>query len=185
MQVAPNQNEVKTKLAEVYEITGQLQKALDLVDQGFPIHPVHVYCNINFSFIVIESRDEGNKAATSIDTSAGVTSPADISLDPAVGSFFDENSRKTVSKGAKQRRALGMTREQLVEYEKNREQATITTFARLETSEESMLRGERQAVLMWLADAGTLVEEFRVTRQLFTSDRVREHLTICGFVSRA
>jgi len=27
---------------------------------------------------------------------------------------------------------------------------------------------------MWLADAGTLVEEFRVTRQLFTSDRVRE-----------
>lgn len=74
-----------------------------------------------------------------------------------------------------------MTREQLIEYEKNREQATITTFARLDASEESMLRGERQAVLMWLADAGTLVEEFRVTRQLFTSDRVRElhHLGHC------
>lgn len=38
MKVAPNQTEVKTKLAEIYEITGQLQKALDLIDQGAWLH---------------------------------------------------------------------------------------------------------------------------------------------------
>jgi hypothetical protein len=30
----PDRVEAKTKLAEVYEITGQLQKALDLVNEG-------------------------------------------------------------------------------------------------------------------------------------------------------
>lgn len=109
--------------------------------------------------------------------------PGGLPLDPAIGSFFDENFRKTMSKDLRQRRVPGMTREQLVEYEKGREQATIVTFARLDASEESMLQGERRAVLMWLADAGTIVEEFRVTRQLFTSDRVREQSIIrpyCG-----
>jgi hypothetical protein len=34
LSAAPDRVEAKTKLAEVYEITGQLQKALDLVNEG-------------------------------------------------------------------------------------------------------------------------------------------------------
>jgi general transcription factor 3C polypeptide 3 (transcription factor C subunit 4) len=181
MKVAPNQTEVKTKLAEVYEITGQLQKALDLIDQGSRLR-FNIYSVVLILSSVIESREEHKtKATTSTDTPAEDMTPSGAPLDPAIGSFFDENSRKTVSKGLKQRKVPGMTREQLVEYEKNREQATIATFARLDASEESMLQGERRAVLMWLADAGTLVEEFRVTRQLFTSDRVREQSILCFY----
>jgi len=46
MEVAPHHSEIKTKLAEVYEITGQLQKALDLVDQGFETHFIRVHRRI-------------------------------------------------------------------------------------------------------------------------------------------
>jgi hypothetical protein len=65
-----------------------------------------------------------------------------------------------------------MSHEQLVEYEKEREQTTVGTFARLDASEECMVRGERSAVELWLTDAGTMAEDFRVTRQLFLADRV-------------
>lgn len=34
LKAAPERTEIKTKLAEVYEITGQLQKALDLINDG-------------------------------------------------------------------------------------------------------------------------------------------------------
>ena len=46
MEVAPHQSEIKTKLAEVYEITGQLQKALDLVDQGIETNFIRVHRRI-------------------------------------------------------------------------------------------------------------------------------------------
>lgn len=92
----------------------------------------------------------------------------------AIGSFFNETLRKaSSSKTSKQRKnGHGMTREQLMEYERSREHTTVATFARLDASEESMLHGDRRAIQLWLADAGSLVEDFRVTRQLFLSDRV-------------
>lgn len=95
--------------------------------------------------------------------------------DYGIGSFFDEN-RKASSRTSKDR---GISREQRNEYERQREKTTLATFARLDAAEDTMLQGDRRSIQLWLSDAGTLVEEFRVTRQLFLTDRVSREPSIC------
>lgn len=40
-----------------------------------------------------------------------------------------------------------------------------------------MLQGDKRAIQLWTNDAGTLVEDFRVTRQLFLTDRVSRSIS--------
>jgi hypothetical protein len=68
-----------------------------------------------------------------------------------------------------------MTREQLRTFERQRQETVESAFAKLDACEIEMLRGERGAVQTWLDEAGTLVEDYRVTRPLFTVDRVSIH----------
>lgn len=176
LQASPDNDGIKQQLADVYEIMGRTQEAYDLVNESscFLLNACPLSLTIlaltNFLPIcaVIESRSKPD----TIRPDAEGSSSSSASRPPATtGSIFTEDLKsKTVKAQARAQRAL--TRDQLVEYEKSREQATVATFARLHASETSMLEGDRPAVQLWLADAGGLVEDFRVMRQLFQSDRV-------------
>lgn len=109
--------------------------------------------------------------AASVDFNASI-GPSDGG---ATGSLFDERKKSNASGKRGRNRILkghGMTREELIEYEKRRAQTTVATVNRLDREEEAMLSGDRRAVQLWVVEAGGLVEDFRVVRQLFLSDRV-------------
>jgi hypothetical protein len=95
------------------------------------------------------------------------------------GSIFDESRRPPVTAKSRELERHGMTREQLRVFERHRQEAVEEAFEKLDACEEAMLRGEKVAIQFWLDQAGTLVEDYRVTRPLFTVDRVRVHDLVC------
>lgn len=110
-------------------------------------------------------------------TSVDIDSPVGPPGGGTAGSLFDERKRSNLSGKRGRNRILkghGMTREELIEYEKRRAQTTVATVSRLDREEEAMLNADRRAVQLWIVEAGGLVEDFRVVRQLFLSDRVSE-----------
>ena len=88
-----------------------------------------------------------------------------------VGSFFDETRKPTASTSVAERKKI--SKDQLRAYEQVRQEQTLATFEKLDRTEEDMLAGNANAIHAWLSDCSDLVEEFRITRQLFTADRVR------------
>lgn len=171
--------EAKTKLAEVYEITGQLQKALDLVNEGQ--HLLDFLSRFSSALcpdvvpIVLDARDKADADASNRSKARQQGTESEHDQSAATGSIFDESRRVPAASRSRELGGHGMTREQLRAFERQRQEAVENAFAKLDACEEAMLRGEMAAVKAWLDEAGTLVEDYRVTRPLFTVDRVSIH----------
>ncbi|KAF8319099.1 TPR-like protein [Clavulina sp. PMI_390] len=151
LQRFPDRTDLMKKLAEVYEITGRLKEALDLMNK------------------VMEIRDQRRKQSEyqhQSDEEAPSTSKGAVSF------FQETQQRRTKSK--RRLDADGLTKEQVVALEQTREQDTVSAFARIDAAEESMMDGDRQSIQLWLAEVGDLIEEFRMTSKLFMSDRFAE-----------
>lgn len=187
MKSDPTSKKAKSKLAEVYEQTGQLHEALQLVMEGKVLLRLsRGVTGLNQGLLVVmqehpappeavrrpRGRASAKEPAVGAADSDGEESSASRSPNTLKGSLFDE-SRPAPKKG-RRRNGHGMTREQLIQFEKDREQIVVSTFARLEACEEAMVLGDRNAIVVWLADAAKLTEGFRVTKPLFMSDRVSD-----------
>ncbi|KAF8327415.1 uncharacterized protein EI90DRAFT_3127081 [Cantharellus anzutake] len=150
LKVDPSLIEAKSKLAEALEIIGRLQDAFDLINE------------------VLEFR---RGVPTALPTVEGPSMEDQSSGGAAqmIGSFFDETRKLNTTKSASERNKI--SREQLRIYEQAKQEQTIAVFERLDQIEEDMLSHLPSAIQIWLNDGGDLVEEFRITRQLFMVDR--------------
>ncbi|KAK7046123.1 transcription factor TFIIIC subunit tfc4 [Paramarasmius palmivorus] len=174
----PSDNDVKMKLAEIYEMLGETRWALDLVYQ------------------VIESRKRrrGKQAGGSSATTEATPAPASNSL------FFEERSGTSGAK-TKVKDHSRLTPAQLRELEAEKEKEVIKGYQRLTEIWDKMIQ-EREAAAArrtrpdvgpdgrlnwimldeadeeegpfekeWMAETEKLVETFRETRNLFTASR--------------
>ncbi|TRM61397.1 hypothetical protein BD626DRAFT_434670 [Schizophyllum amplum] len=160
IQADPTLNDAKMKLANIYEATGEVHKAYDLVCQ------------------VIDSRKRRPR-----DPGASVEGSAE----PASASLFQEQGVTTSTRKGKQR--TGLTRAQLLELEVQREKeaaqgwnrvrdlwgAAVAAAAKQDTGAADNVdegAASRDAALReWMLEAEKLIEMFRETRRLFTTDR--------------
>ncbi|ESK86429.1 TPR-like protein [Moniliophthora roreri MCA 2997] len=167
----PTDNDVKMKLAEIYEILGETRKALDLV------------------YAIIESRKKrrGKQAGSS---AAPEATPA-----PTSSSLFTEERISTPKTKLKDQNRL--TPAQLRELEAQKEKEVVKSYQKLIEIWDEMTK-EREATSIrrtqpivgtelvlvdeadeeegpfekeWMAEAEKLVDTFRETRNLFTASR--------------
>ncbi|KAL1686977.1 hypothetical protein GGG16DRAFT_63278 [Schizophyllum commune] len=201
IQADPTLNDAKMKLAGIYEATGEVHRAYDLVCQ------------------VIDSRKR--RARDPADTREGTAREG--TTDPST-SLFAEDRTATARKAPKPR--TGLTRAQLEAMEKEREREAAQGWARVKelwgpvvgeegedtdvapvdadavvsadamevdsgadgdveagngpTQDDAKRKGKRPdrvtARREWLLEAEKLIEMFRETRRLFTTDRVNEKI---------
>ncbi|KAF4623249.1 hypothetical protein D9613_002332 [Agrocybe pediades] len=142
-QADPANKDAKMKLAEVYEIMGELRKALDLV------------CEI------IDSRKRRGKSTPTNQTDTESNATASTSL-------FAEDAKKKTIAAARQNR---LTHAQLRELEAKKESETVASYRRMKEIWPDMLAGEIEAEREWLLEAEKLVDMFRETRNLFLTSR--------------
>ncbi|KAH7103837.1 TPR-like protein [Auriculariales sp. MPI-PUGE-AT-0066] len=143
---------VKLNLAEVYEMKGDLHKALDIVYQVF---------------------DARNAARTTARSGAGPNEHD--APEPATGSsslFFEESGGKSGKRKPGKSTANARLNAAQLEEALRRKQAQIDdAWKRLADAEDQLRQGMDpvEAEGQWLADAEFLVETFRTARELFTS----------------
>ncbi|EIN05645.1 TPR-like protein [Punctularia strigosozonata HHB-11173 SS5] len=143
----PTHNDAKLKLAEIYEILNEPRKALDLVYQ------------------VIDSRRQ-RYAPRGANTD---------SQNQAEGSLFAESAPKKQKNKGQPR----MSNAQLGELEARMEKETTQSYQRLKELWPDLrarlandnVPGGEQVEREWMHEAAKMVESFRETRQLFTSNR--------------
>ncbi|THH04363.1 hypothetical protein EW145_g5576 [Phellinidium pouzarii] len=141
----PTNNEAKMKLAEIYEVTSQPRKALELVYQ------------------VMDARRRK--------TGVAQTDPSQqTSSDPDALTLFAETKR---AKSTARRSQATLSREQLVELEHKKEEEASAWYTLVKQTWNDMLKGEAEAENDWLIHAEKLVEMFRETRNLFPSRGAR------------
>lgn len=130
------------KLAEIYEITNQPRKALELV------------------YEVIESRKKRNKAPNAGQTEESGGPSASTSL-------FTESAKAKAAA-----RPNRPTYAQLIEIETEKEKEVVRGYRRLKELWAGMMAGDDGADREWMLEAEKLVDMFRETRNLFLTSRV-------------
>ncbi|KAJ7236030.1 hypothetical protein C8J57DRAFT_1377318 [Mycena rebaudengoi] len=138
-------NDVKMKLAEIYEILNEPRKALELV------------------YEVIDSRQRAPKGPD--------TNSSQPSQQPSASLFAEDKSGR--SKASASRAANRMSAEALKELEAKLERDTLKSHRRLTElwpmiSKNEVNDSERE----WLIEAEKLIEGFRETRKLFGSSAI-------------
>ena len=130
------------KLAEIYEITNQPRKALDLV------------------YEVIESRKKRNKAhnVSQTEESGGPSASTSLFMESAKGKASARPNRPSHA--------------QLKEIEMEKEKEVVRGYRRLKDLWAGMLAGDDSADREWMLEAEKLVDMFRETRNLFLTSRV-------------
>ncbi|KAI5117819.1 hypothetical protein M0805_004949 [Coniferiporia weirii] len=146
ISIDPTNNEAKMKLAEIYEVTGQPRKALELVYQ------------------VIDARKK-RTGGTGTQDIPSQQNEADVTT----ASLFAENKKGKGKQAAGGRQPRTLSREQLVELERQKEAEAMAWYDRVKQTQDAMLRGEAEVESDWLIHAEKLIEMFRETRNLFSS----------------
>ncbi|KAK7058184.1 TPR-like protein [Favolaschia claudopus] len=147
----PENNEVKMKLAEIYEMLNEPRKALDLV------------------YEVIDSRKRKPKEDLN-----PVPVPDPSSSVEAFSSLIQEKkpkiraSNKTASKKSSNR----LSNAELREMEAKKEKEMMEGYRRLKQLWPRMLQDEGDARELWMVQAEKLIEAFRETRRLFSTSRI-------------
>ncbi|KAF9011799.1 hypothetical protein BDQ17DRAFT_1420213 [Cyathus striatus] len=141
----PTNNDAKMKLAEIYEITNEPRKALELV------------------YEVIDSRKK--RAKSQGDASAHGDAAGHSGT---MSSLFAEERTKSKAAIRAQNR---LTHAQLRELEAEREAEVMRGYKRVKELWKGMLEGNEIQEREWLVEAEKLVETFRETRNLFLTSR--------------
>ncbi|PFH45985.1 hypothetical protein AMATHDRAFT_8403 [Amanita thiersii Skay4041] len=152
----PTNNDVKMKLAEIYEILNEPRRALDLV------------------YEVIDSRKKRSKDAAPTPTPAPLGTP----------SLFQEDRgswKQKAGAGGAGRAQNRLTHAQLRELEAEKEKEVFRGWGRVKELWSGMMKGMqlendvegegKQEEREWLVEAEKLVETFRETRNLFLTSR--------------
>ena len=155
--------EVKMKLAEIYEMTGELRKALDLVYQGrSSISPAA--SSVLNRLAVMDAR----RTARSSRFTAGTAEQEDAEIVAGGSSLFIEEGRSTKKKPTKSSAAARLDAAQLEEAAKQKQTEVDEAWRRLSEHAEELRNGITDAEVIWLAEAEFLVETFRTARELFS-----------------
>ncbi|EDR04660.1 uncharacterized protein LACBIDRAFT_304399 [Laccaria bicolor S238N-H82] len=140
-QADPMHNDAKMKLAEIYEILGETQWALELL------------------YEVIDSRKKRAKApATQFED------------DPTTASLFAEE-RIARSKANAIRVQHQLTHLQLRELEAAKEKEVMQGYQRIRELWAGMMGGDEECEREWMVEAEKLVDMFREMRNLFLTSR--------------
>ena len=155
----PANNEAKMKLAEIYEITNETRRALDLVYEGV--------CLVDHSVsncLLVAVIDSRKKRKTSL-----YVAPDELGQPVATSLFAEDKGASKPKSSARQNR---LTNAQLKELEMQKEKEVIRNYRRLKELWPGMLTGEEMADREWMLEAEKLVDMFRETRNLFLTSRV-------------
>jgi general transcription factor 3C polypeptide 3 (transcription factor C subunit 4) len=157
-------NDVKMRLAGIYEVLHEPRKALDLVYQGVSYRNIVEQVLYITRITVIDSRKRRPKDAALSAHSADTPS----------SSLFEESTTKKKSKVSKTGR---LTLPQLHELERKKEHEVKRGYKLLRELWPKMLlpqgaEGQELAEREWILEAEKLVDMFRETRNLFRTSRV-------------
>ncbi|TDL19819.1 TPR-like protein [Rickenella mellea] len=148
----PSNTDAKMKLAEIYEIMNEPRKALELVYQVIDAR---------------KRRPEPEAAENSFQQPHGQAN---------TWSLFEERKQpRSKPKTPKARNRI--SKKDLEELERQKEQEAQRGHQRLQQLWPAMLRHEREAETEWLLEAEKLVESFRETRDLFITSTAQRGRT--------
>ncbi|EJD52995.1 TPR-like protein [Auricularia subglabra TFB-10046 SS5] len=144
----PDYKEAKMKLAEVYELMGELRKALDLVYQ------------------VIDARRRAPKPAAEEQAVFASASPHGEGL-----ALFDERPVERTTRKTKAKQTNRLDAAQLEEAAKRKQSAVEEAWHRLQELAPKMQERVSEAETQWLVEAETVIEAYREARDLFTTQK--------------
>lgn len=149
--------EVKMQLAEIFELTGDLRKALDLVYQGEIVSFLQHAARSNQLAVIDTRKSRGGKSAgAAADTTDAVATESN-SL------FVEGTSKKSTKTGPRLNAA------QLEEAARRKQSEVDEAWRKLGELSAEIQRGVSGAEVKWLIEAELLIEMFRTAKELFTT----------------
>ncbi|KAG5518178.1 hypothetical protein PMAC_003364 [Pneumocystis sp. 'macacae'] len=155
--VANNERHIESliQLADIYQITGRREEALDVVNKV-------IYYQRNENHVVEEVQNESQNSSKLI-----------FIVDTKI-------SRDKLSKKVSLKSCLN----ERIAIEMRRTEHTLFKWQKLSIVRDKMLQGDRQAVNEWLDTAGDMVDDFRNVRAFYPSEKSTKFKGIISVAKR-